>query len=158
MPRYRLRDECLLVDAYVYDETNKKPSGEKKPDPLKCAHINDQSTNPPTYLKLNDGAAFIARFIALRVKTELISEILKSEYGDKIHDPVGDVNKVVAMLRPYLVRIDKENIEDPIPEDPSPYERPYEVPNHKGQGQHSGHYDLDFRVNWFPIGGYKLPL
>ena len=79
MPRYQLKDKCLFVDAYVYDEQTRKPST-KKPDAIPSPHILDQGADPATCLKLNDAAAFIARFIVLGVDTSIIPQIVQSEY------------------------------------------------------------------------------
>jgi hypothetical protein len=138
MPRYQLKAKCLFVDA-THRDTNMK-----KPDDIPAPHVMDKSTAPATYLKLNDGAAFIARFIAMGVDTDVIPQILSSEYGSKIKDPVAEVQAVVALLGPYL--------------EARTFNRPYQAPKDHGKGNHSGSYALDFRVNWFPIGGHKLPL
>jgi hypothetical protein len=138
MASYQMKDFCLFVDAKDRDTSMKKP------DDIAAPFVMDKRQEPATYLKLNDGAAFIARFIAMGVDTGVIAQILISEYGTKIKDPAGEVQAVVALLGPYL--------------DPRNFVRPYQAPKDHGGGKHLGTYDLDFRVNWFPIGGYKLPL
>jgi len=138
MSRWELKDKCLFVDATDRD-TNLK-----KPDDIAASHVMDKSTAPATYLKLNDGAAFIARFIVMGVDTDLIPQILKSEYGAAVKDPVAEVQTVVAMLTPYLK--------------PRSFARPHQAPKDHGKGTHSGKYDLDFRVNWFGTGVFKGPL
>jgi hypothetical protein len=149
MSRYQLKDKCMFVDAYVYDEQNRKP-GAKKPDAIPSPHILDQRTDPATSLKLNDTAAFITRFIVLGVDTDLIPQILQSEYPGAGAIFANEVNTVYTMLAPYL---DKRS-----------YQRAHQAPQaigsaatYQGISGKKG-YDLDFRVNWFPIGGYKLPL
>ena len=145
MPRYQLRDKCLFVDAYLYDESNRKPTRNKKPDAIGSPHVLDQSTEPGTALKLNDAAAFIARFIVLGVDTDLIPEIVKSEYHGASANPAKEVADVYEMLKPYLG--------DRI------YQRTHEAPQSRGKKDHTGGYDLDFRVNWFGRGGLlKGPL
>jgi hypothetical protein len=138
MERYELKDKCLFVDA-TDRETNTK-----KPVDIGASHAMDKSTPSAKYLKLNDGAAFIARFIVMGVDTELIAQILVSEYGSAVRDPAAEVRAVVKMLEPYLK--------------PRSFARPYQAPRDHGGGQHSGHYDLDFRVNWFGTGVFKGPL
>jgi hypothetical protein len=148
MPRYRLKDKCLFVDAYVYDEQKRKPFSSDIPSAIPSPHVLDQNTTPATYLYLNDTAAFIARFIVMRVDTNLIPGILSSEYGPKVTNPAQDVNDVLAMLNPYLE-----------PDTPPIFVRPYHKPKDKGKGQHPGKYPLDFSVNWFGTGGVlKGPL
>lgn len=145
MPRFQLKEgKCLFVDATVYDEKKWRPTDRKKPDDIAFAHVMDKSTSPATYLKLNDAAAFITRFIVLGVDTDLIPQILLSEYGKKVTAPVTEVASVLEMIGPFL--------------EPRTYERPYASPKHHGKGQHSGKYDLDFRVNFFNVGALKGPL
>jgi hypothetical protein len=145
MPRYQLQDKCLFVDAYLYDKVNRKPRAQKKPDLVPYPHINDQRVSPATYLRLNDGAAFITRFIVLGVDTDLIPQIVDSEYQGSTPTAVQDVANVVAMLMPYL--------------EPRTYQRPYQHPQNQGVHPHAGGYPLDFSVNWFGTGGLlKGPL
>lgn len=138
MERWELKNKCLFVDATDRD-TNKK-----KPDDIAAPHAMDKNASPATYLKLNDGAAFIARFIVMGLDTDLIAQILKSEYGPAVTDPAAEVAKVVTMLSPYLKK--------------RSFVRPYQAPNDHGGGHHSGNYDLDFKVNWFGTGVFKGPL
>ncbi len=146
--RYQLKDQCLFVDAYAYDEKNKKP-GNKKPDAIPSPHILDQSVDPPKKMELNDAAALITRFIVLGVDTGLIPQILQSEYPGAGAIFANEVTAVVNMLAPYL-----EN---------RSYQRAYQPPQagsavtYLGVAGRKG-YDLDFRVNWFPVGGIKVPL
>jgi hypothetical protein len=99
---YQLKESCLLVDAKHF-ETDRRI-----PEEIPSAHILDQRTKPYTYLKLSDGAGFIARFIVLGVDVALIPEILRSEYGltsqDKEEgvDFENDVGQVVKMLDNYI--------------------------------------------------------
>jgi hypothetical protein len=148
MPRYRLKDKCLFVDADVYDEAAKKPKKDKKPGDIPHAHILDKrdETKPVPFLALNDEAGFIARFIVMGVETDLIPDILKSEYPPgAVADPVKDVKDVLAMINPYL-------------ELRSPTE-PYTGPQKLAEGKHqTGKYALDFGVNWFGTGWIKGPL
>jgi hypothetical protein len=145
MPRYQLKNKCLFVDAYLYDEDNRKPTSNKKPDVIGSPHVLDQSTTPGTALKLNDAAAFIARFIVLGVDTDLISQIVTSEYPGDVVNAAQEVAEVYNMLTPYLeVRT---------------YQRIHGAPKSKGKQNHQGGYTLDFTVNWFGTGGFmKGPL
>jgi hypothetical protein len=138
MPRYQLKDRCLFVDAKHHEKNARHPIE------IPFAHVMDKRTKDVTYLKLNDAAGFIARFIVQGVDTALISQILRSEYGTKVKDPDAEVKAVVELLDPYLM--------------PREYHRPYQAPKDHGVAKHSGKYSLNFRVNWFPIGGYKVPL
>jgi hypothetical protein len=148
---YQLKDKCLFVDANVYDEKNKKYADKVKPDPppttgkIEFAHVMDKSTTPATYLMLNDAAAFIARFLVMGVDTDLIAQIISSEYGSKVKDPLGEVQAVVTMLFPSYLEY-------------RTFPRSYQAPQKEGGGNHSGTYELDFRVNWFVTGGFKGPL
>jgi hypothetical protein len=147
MPRYQLQDRCLFVDAYVYDEQNRRPANAKKPDAIPFPHILDQRQNPATYLKLNDAAAFITRFIVMGVDTSIIPQIVQSEYPGAGGNAANEVETVRTMLLPYL-------------EDRS-YRRTHQPPQALGSPQpHSGvGYSMDFSVNWFGTGGLlKGPL
>lgn len=131
--RYQLKELCLLVDAKDY-ETDRRI-----PEEIPSAHILDQRTKPFTYLKLSDGAAFIARFIVLGVDVALIPEILRSEYSltpqDKERgvDFEADVESVIKMLRDYIeVRTSG---------------MPYSSPETRGTGENKGGYPLDFGVH-----------
>jgi hypothetical protein len=145
MARYQLKKKCLFVEAKVYDKTHWLPTDVKKPDDIKSAHLLDKSTKPATYLKLNDGAAFITRFIVMGVDTDLIPKILISEYGSAAANPQQEVTNVVKMLLPrFLTK--------------RTYLRPHHDPQDLGEGTHSGKYSLNFRVNPFNVGILKGPL
>ena len=101
MPRYQLKDKCLFVDAYLYDERTRKPST-KKPDAIPSPHILDQSADPATCLRLNDAAAFIARFIVLGVDTSIIPQIVQSEYPGSGGIAADEVEVVRTLMLPYL--------------------------------------------------------
>jgi hypothetical protein len=145
MARYQLKEQCLFVEAKVYDDTHWKPTKVYKPDDLKGPHVMDKSTKPATYLKLNEGAAFITRFIVMGVDTDLIRQILISEYGSAAANPQKEVDDVVKMLLPRF-------LEDRT------YPRPHQDPQNLGEGTHSGKYPLDFGVNPFNVGILKGPL
>jgi len=142
MPRYRLQDKCLFVEAYAYDEMTRKPCSNTMPSSIPCPHVLDQRNTPATYVTLNDTAAFIARFIVMRVDTNLIPDILSSEYGAKSKSPAADVQTVLKILEPYLE-----------PDDPRIFTRTYQTPKGTNSGNHPGKYSLDFSVNWFGTGG-----
>ena len=100
MPSYKLKDKCLFVDAFVYDEPNKKPKMKAKPKnppttgTIVLAHVMDKSTPDNKYVMMNDAAAFIARFIVMGVKTEDIPQLLKSEYQDNVTNFSKEVEDV----------------------------------------------------------------
>lgn len=52
-------------------------------------------------MPFSDVAAFIARLIVLGVDSDIIPEILVSEYGS-VPNPIGAFNTVYAMMRDYL--------------------------------------------------------
>jgi hypothetical protein len=138
MPRYKLKDKCLFVDAYDVEEKKRKP------DVIPFAHVMNKSTSPAKYLKLNDAAGFITRFIVFGVDTDLIPQILRSEFGGDLEHHKAEVSKVVEMIKDYLVKR-------------RPILRPkrYAGPKSLGIGELEGGYPLDFRVNWFPTGWIK---
>jgi hypothetical protein len=141
--RYQLKELCLLVDAKHYE------TGKRYPEEIPSAHILDQRTKPYTYLKLSDGAAFIARFIVLGVDVALIPEILRSEYRltsqDKEEgvDFEKDVGQVVKMLDNYIEK--------------RVFVMPYDRPGSSGEGKKECGYPLDFGVHSFGIGVIKVP-
>jgi hypothetical protein len=138
MPSYQLKYLCLFVDARDHD------TNQRKPDELPAPHVMNKNVEPADYLKLNDGAAFIARFLVMGLDTDLIAQIIRSEYGDKVKHPLDEVMAVVAMLGDYL--------------EVRSFDRPYQSPKEQGRGKHVGRYALDFKVNWFGTGVFKGPL
>jgi hypothetical protein len=154
MPRKQLKDRCLFIDAYVYDETTRKPTSTKKPAAIQSPHIFDQRTDPATYLMLNDTAAFIARFIVLGVDTTIIPQIYLSEYPAAGGNAAKEVADVLTMVDPYLEDRDFKIFQ-------RTYQSPQALGNAKPYHGISGRkgYDLDFNVNWFGTGGLlKGPL
>jgi hypothetical protein len=144
MARYQLKGQCLFVEARVYDDTHWLPTNVNKPDDI-SPHVMDKSTTPATYLKLNDGAAFITRFLVMGVDTDLIAKILISEYGSAAANPQQEVNDVVKMLFPRFLTN-------------RTYQRPHQGPQSLADDTHSGTYPLDFAVNPFNVGILKGPL
>jgi hypothetical protein len=156
MPRYQLANKCLFLDAKELGSNNRVPKE------LPFPHILDQRTTPTTYLKLSDGASFIARFIVQGVDTKLIPEIVSSEYGSQVKDPATDVQDVLNMLMPYLDKRGPQGpYEAPQPPDKNHPEDPYKALKGEhvdSKGKPLVGYMLDFSVNWFGTpGGYKLP-
>jgi hypothetical protein len=138
MARYKLKDGCIFVDAN--DPKDKK---KKKPDENPYPHVFNQTTKD--YVALNDAAGFIARFIVLGVDTNVISQILVSEYGSSVvANPQGAVDKVYAMMKDYL-----ENRPAGSYGDPGNYQPPVQLPP-----KHSGTLKLNFSTN--PIGFVNL--
>jgi hypothetical protein len=153
MPRYKLKAKCLFVDAKNFDD----PKGPKRhPVDMPYAHILDK--NAGSCLKLNDTAGFIARFVVLGVDTDLIPQIIYSEYGGTKAKPVEGsdptseaevktaVGFVVNKLLPYL---ELRTLKD--------CNRPYEPPTDYGVQQYGGKYTLDFSVNFMGTGVVKIP-
>jgi hypothetical protein len=150
MPRYKLKDKCLFVDAQDLEARRRYPEA------IPFAHILDKNTS--TYLKLNDTAGFIARFIVIGVDTELIPQIILSEYGvtlPKLFEGKqlrfqaaarSAVRAVVEMLRPYIK-----------PRTRTDCKQPYEPPANLGVGTHEGGYKLDFSVNFVGTTVVKIP-
>jgi len=139
MARYKLKDGCIFVDAN--DPRDKK---KKKPDDYPFPHVFNQNTK--AYVAFNDGAGFIARFIALGVDTNVIPQILVSEYGP-VSNPQGAVDKVYAMMKDYL-----ENRPAGSYEDPGNYQSPVQLPP-----RHTGALRLDFSTNPVGIVNLKTP-
>jgi hypothetical protein len=153
MPRYKLKDKCLFVDAKNFDD----PKAPKRfPNEIPFAHILDKNTG--SHLKLNDTAGFITRFIVMGVDTDLIPQIIYSEYGGtlpklfegkcaKAEAAVkAAVKAVVKILRPYLK-----------PRTLADCKQPYEPPKDLGVGKGLVKYTLDFSVNFVGIGVVKIP-
>jgi hypothetical protein len=153
MPRYKLKAKCLFVDAKDLDDP-KTPK--RHPIEIPFAHILDKSEG--SCLKLNDTAGFIARFIVLGVDTDLIPQIIYSEYGGTKPQPTEKQNSqsqteiknavdfVVGKLMPYL---ETRTLAD--------CPRPYESANDYGVDKHAGKYKLDFSVNFVGTGIVKIP-
>jgi hypothetical protein len=148
MARYQLKDMVLFVDADDFnDKVHPKQKGPRKPDVIPFPHILDKRDEPPAKcLKLSDEAGLIARFIVQGVDTDLIPQIINSEYGGKVPHPVNDVQTVLTMLRDEYDFL--ENRVDQMG---------YAPPRKIGfEPDCPGKYDLDFRVNWFGTGVIKF--
>jgi hypothetical protein len=159
MPRYQLNTRCLFVDAFRSKdpENDDHDPAEKKPVDLPCAHVmhvkNDHGNHDSAeYVSLNDTAAFITRFIVLRVDTDtVLPKIVESEYGLAPADAAAEVGKVVDMLKPkYIHEIPKKTYH-------RKHEPPGPDPSFPG-GKHKGKYDLDFRTNFLGVSFMKGPL
>ena len=151
MARYQLKPKCVFVDAYDLDLIKDPivpfvPNRGKPNTDIKSAHIMDKSTGPPyPYVMLNDGAAFIARFITMGLDTGLVLQVLESEYDINPSQAQKEFNEALTILQPYL--------------DPRTYVRTHVNPAGLGASTHpTGKYDLDFRVNILGGGGWKGPL
>ncbi len=154
MPRYQLKPLCYFADGYDIDNITSPftPDRSKHGKPntdIKFAHIMDKRSGPPyTYLKLNDGAAFIARFIIQGVDTDLIPQIVISEYNlpqSQAKNAADEVVAVLGMIQEYLTtRV---------------VVRKYVAPDNLGTGSHpTGKHQIDFKVNQLGGGGWKGPL
>jgi hypothetical protein len=154
MPRYKLKDGCLFVDAWNVENDCREP---ETPPQLRCAHIrctsNADPNDPADYVELNETAGFIARFIVMGLNTDnIIANILTSEYGPEWQGVAQtQVNEVRDKLLPYL---------EPLPNVGSPQprrgRRPYNKPQVKTIGKHDRKYSLDFSPNWFATGWIKF--
>jgi hypothetical protein len=165
---YRLKDKCLFVDFRAYDGTHWQPRNQQPPVPpvggppgeitpdaiTQLAHILDQRPpGPPTWVPLNDTAAFITRLIVMGVDVDLIPELLKSEYSEQqIGSFKTQVTDLVKDLQPY---IEVRQPNDRRGSQPHGNEPPKILA--KKTFPHKG-YNLDFSVNWFGTGGCcKIP-
>ncbi len=149
MARYQLKPKCVFVDAYDLDLIKDPivPNRGKPNTDIKSAHIMDKRTEKPPYpyVMLNDGAAFIARFITMGLDTSLVLQVIESEYGISPSQAQKEFNIALNILQPYL--------------DPRTYGRTHVNPAGLGTGTHdTGEYDLNFRVNILGGGGWKGPL
>jgi hypothetical protein len=135
--RYEMENKCAFVDA-AEEHDHKK----KKPKDIQSAHVMDQRPGTAKVLKLNDTAGFIARFIVQGVDIDVIPQILTSEYGSTITNPKGEVDKVLAMLKPYVKKRSGTN--------------QYSAAQAGTASDYTGTYELDFKINWFAIGWIKF--
>jgi hypothetical protein len=141
MARYQMKDGCIFVDAN--DPKDKK---KKKPDDFPCPHVFNQNTK--TYVAFNDAAGFIARFIVMGVDTNVIPQVLVSEYGSAaVANPQGAVDTVYAMMKDYL-----ENRPAGSYGNPGNYQPPVQLPP-----KHTGKLKLDFSTNPVGIVNLKTP-
>jgi hypothetical protein len=152
MSRYKLKDKCVFVDAKNFDD----PKAPKRyPIEIPHAHILDKSAG--AHLKLNDTAGFIARFVVMGVDTDLIPQIIVSEYSGTLPKlfkgneakveaaAKSAVRSVVSMMKPYLKR---RTLTD--------CKQHYEKPKDLGMVKHSGKYTLDFSINFVGTAVVKI--
>jgi len=105
----------------------------------------DKRSSPAKYLALNDVAGFIARFIVQGVDTDLyLPQIIVSEYGISPDQAKNDIKNVLDWLLPYLKSRTSSRTHEPA--------------QNLGQGQHSGVYELNFKVNPLGMGVFKGPI
>lgn len=157
MARYELQPDCLFVDAYNLEFLDLSKL-ERAPAEISTAHILDKRRKDAVkYLELDDVSGFITRFIVQGVETEgLLPQIIASEYSLPVAEAAREVQAVLQKLQDFLKP--RETVR--------PYIAPgsttrFKLTSESGVEQlklHSGVYDLDFRVNWMFLGGFKLPL
>jgi hypothetical protein len=142
MARWQLTSKplCVFVDAYDLDDLH-LDNLNRKPKEIPKAHVLDLDAGKYTWL--DDTQAFIARFIVLGVDTDLIPQIVKSEYEASVTNPSQAVTDVCDKLKAYL--------------EPRKKIRPHRPPQH-GEDPHPGGYDLDFKVNALGTGVIKVPI
>jgi hypothetical protein len=154
MPRWKLKKDCLFINAYHYEKTLANPQKpfDRTDQSIRHAHIIDKSAKAKTdkghpYTIFNDAAGFIGNFIVMGVETdELLPQIVVSEFGIDPAKAKLEVDATLAMMKKYLDEIaGPETVRPPLRKE-----------SHVGEedrpptGFHSGIYELDFRVN--PVG------
>jgi hypothetical protein len=143
MARYQLKAGCIFVDA-------QHEQGNRKPDDYPFPHVFNQNTHD--YVAFNDTAGFIARFITLGVDTEVIPQILSSEYGAMVANPRAAVDTVYNLMKDYL-KPRQHQLAGKYA-DPGNYQPP--PPIHLGP-KHTGKLTLDFSTNPIGISYIKVP-
>ena len=144
MARWKLKPNCLFVYAYDLETGQRLPQLPK----AKIIHKPDPADNDPmhhTCLELNDGAAFVARFITMGVDTDLIEQILFSEYkgsGFTEEDAQTWVKHVCNHLQPFLIPC---------------LHRTHQTPDVSLTPGGATSFPLDFKVNWLGGGLIKTP-
>jgi hypothetical protein len=138
MPRYQLKDKCCFIDAVLHE------TGAPQPIENPYPHVFSQADG--TFVKFNDTAAFIARFIVLGVDTEThLPDILVSEYPDtNIANSKTEIKKVVDMMQDYLVTWKKH--------------RNHVPPEGEKRSGHSKKLKLDFSTNPIGLNVIKVPI
>jgi hypothetical protein len=155
MARWKLKSKCLFVDAQDLDDP-KHPK--RYPTEIPFAHILDKNTKD--CLKLNDTAGVIARFIVIGIDTDLIPQIIFSEYGGTKAEPVAYENRdaqseaeiktaVNFVLQKLLSFLEPRTLKD--------CNRPYSPPLDYPVEKHEGKYKLDFSVNFVGTTCCKIP-
>jgi hypothetical protein len=129
MARWNLKQNCCFVEAY-------KDKNNTKLDQLQKARLlHKKGDRDYTCLEFSDDAAFVARFIVQGVDTDLIQQILLSEYtGLEAQDAQGYVTYVYNQLQPYLVPAGRKPLKPPLDVSENP--------------DAETSFPLDFKVNW----------
>jgi hypothetical protein len=151
MTQYELNPDCHFVDAYDLDKAHQDPHGVKdrsKPgQEIQCAYVmKPDPANPKKsiYLKLNDVAAFIGRFVVMGVPKAKIVEIVNSEYQNAQTQSQTAVDNVVKWMIDFGA-IHARTLPGPI----------FVTPQTLGTDTYNCHYKLDFSVNPMGIGIFK---
>jgi hypothetical protein len=163
MPRYKLKKDCLFIDAYDLDAAKANPANSPQRQKLVIPHahlMNKSETegkkNQQTgeieypYTMLNDLAGFIGRFIVMGVETDLLlPQIIASEFDLKPDRAKKEVDDAYALMKAYLEEI--------VPAGTSRQLKKFVGNSTKPalHGHHPGEYDLNFRVNPMGIGFLK---
>ena len=89
---FRLKKHCVLVHVCEPDQ----------PDPLSVpVQIINMGVTPHQRLELSDTAAFILRFLLMRVDTNLIKDLLISEYVEITDDTQANA-KISEFIDHYM--------------------------------------------------------
>jgi len=129
MARWNLKQNCCFVEAY------KDKNNTKLEQLLKARLLHKKGDKDYTCLEFSDDAAFVARFIVQGVDTDLVQQILLSEYqGLAPQDAQVYVTYVYNQLQPYLV-----------PASRKPLQPPFDVSENPALPTS---FELDFKVNW----------
>jgi len=100
--RCRLKKNYVFVENFELDDYD--PNNPKQYHPIGSAFIMNREDPPHKYIKMDQVAAFIMRFVIMGVDTvNLLPEIVKSEYGLETLEEAGKrIESVKDKMRKYL--------------------------------------------------------
>ncbi len=135
--RWQLKKKYVFVENYDLD-TNVDPDRPDHGHPIGSAFIMFRNIKPHHYIKMDNVAAFIMRFVIMGVDTKLyLPDIVASEYNDMTRAAADTrIKSVVVQMAKYLDPCNrKRNIilekyeEGDYPVDELPVGQQHEIPS-----------------------------
>jgi len=146
---FRLKKHCVLVHVCEPDQ----------PDPLSVpTQIINMAVTPHQRLELSDTAAFILRFLLMRVDTNLIKDLLISEYLEITDDNQANA-KISEFIDHYMKTTEvDEKVLEVIPDSEIPPRKPVGQIKPKKKEKFQKPLKVDFTVGSVGWTVFKLPL
>jgi hypothetical protein len=173
MARWKLKEGCLFVDAFHLEKSQGKEIKYRADQIIKYPHImdkretgkeeddNDDNTVSYPCTLFNDLDGFIAGFIVMGVDTDLIPQIVASEYEMDELAADKEVKATLQVMRHYDYLVEQEppskrHLEAMAlkKEEAMAEGKEFDQAFEEDRRYFSGKYDLNFNVN--PVGNVRI--